>query len=135
MKNIQSELDDWGRPEYRRSDFGEVVRGKYAASQVDFVELTALLLAVMGEDDGIRFIHHSIGNSLADRHFGDWTYEIDNANQITLHYWLSEFANIEEAITNPLVVMTFKERAQLQDSLLRGVATLRTKVAARREGL
>ena len=80
MKNIKSELDDWGRPEYRRSDFGEVVRGKYAASQVDFAELTALLLAVIGEDDGIRFIHHSIGNSLAVRHFGDWTYEVDNTN-------------------------------------------------------
>ena len=29
MKNIKSELNDWGRPEYKRSDFGEIVRGKY----------------------------------------------------------------------------------------------------------
>ena len=30
MKKAKSELNDWGRPEYKRSDFGEVVRGKYA---------------------------------------------------------------------------------------------------------
>ena len=59
MKNIKSELNDWMRPEYKRSDFGELVRGKYAATQVDFAELTALLLACIGEDEGIKFIHHS----------------------------------------------------------------------------
>ncbi|HYR74706.1 MAG TPA: hypothetical protein VEM96_02585 [Pyrinomonadaceae bacterium] len=26
----QSELNDWGRPEYKRADLGEMVRGKYA---------------------------------------------------------------------------------------------------------
>jgi hypothetical protein len=26
----KSELNDWGRPEYQRSDLGELVRGKYA---------------------------------------------------------------------------------------------------------
>jgi hypothetical protein len=26
----KSELNDWLRPEYKRSDFGELVRGKYA---------------------------------------------------------------------------------------------------------
>ena len=26
----ESELNDWGRPEYKRSDFGKLVRGKYA---------------------------------------------------------------------------------------------------------
>jgi len=26
----ESELNDWGRPEYKRADLGELVRGKYA---------------------------------------------------------------------------------------------------------
>ena len=30
MKKAKSELNDWLRPEYERSDFGQVVRGKYA---------------------------------------------------------------------------------------------------------
>ena len=30
MKKAKSELDDWLRPEYKRSDFGDMVRGKYA---------------------------------------------------------------------------------------------------------
>ncbi len=30
MKKSKSELNDWGRPEYKRLDFGELVRGKYA---------------------------------------------------------------------------------------------------------
>lgn len=30
MKKAKSELDDWGRSEYKRSDLGELVRGKYA---------------------------------------------------------------------------------------------------------
>ncbi len=30
MKKTKSESDDWGRPEYKRSDLGELVRGKYA---------------------------------------------------------------------------------------------------------
>ena len=30
MKKAKSELNDWGRQEYKRSDFGEFVRGKYA---------------------------------------------------------------------------------------------------------
>ena len=29
-KAKKSELNDWGRPEYKRSDLGELVRGKYA---------------------------------------------------------------------------------------------------------
>ncbi len=31
MKKAKSELSDWSRPEYKRSDFGKLVRGKYAA--------------------------------------------------------------------------------------------------------
>ena len=30
MKKAKSEEDDWLRPEYRRSDLGEIERGKYA---------------------------------------------------------------------------------------------------------
>lgn len=30
MKKAKSELNDWLQPEYKRSDFGELVRGKYA---------------------------------------------------------------------------------------------------------
>lgn len=30
MKKVKSELNDWPRPEYKRSDLGEIVRGKYA---------------------------------------------------------------------------------------------------------
>jgi hypothetical protein len=30
MKKAKSESNDWLRPEYHRSDLGEVVRGKYA---------------------------------------------------------------------------------------------------------
>ena len=30
MKKVNSELNDWPRDDYKRSDFGEIVRGKYA---------------------------------------------------------------------------------------------------------
>jgi hypothetical protein len=30
MKKAKSELNDWSRPEYKRSHFGQLVRGKYA---------------------------------------------------------------------------------------------------------
>lgn len=133
MKNIESELNDWGRPVYKRSDFDEIVRGKYATTQVDFAELTALLLAVIAEDEGIKFINHSIGNYLADHRSGEWTYEIDNANQITLRYWLSEFGSIEEAISNPPTVTTPKERSEFQNALLKGIVSLKTKMAALKE--
>jgi hypothetical protein len=129
MKNIKPELDDSMRAEYKRSDFGEIVRGKYAATQVDFAELTALLLAVIGEDDGIKFTHHSIGNYLADHRAGEWTYEIDNANQITLRYWLDYLRNISEEISNPPCVITPKERSELQSALLEGVKKLKAKVS------
>ena len=127
MKNIKSELNDWGRPEYKRSDFGEIVRGKYATTQIDFAELTALLLAVIGEDEGIKFINHSIGNYRADHRPGEWTYEIDNANQITLRYWLDSRENVSEEISNPSCVTTPKERSELQSALLEGVKKLKAR--------
>ena len=39
MRKISEEVDDWLRPEYTRSESGELVRGKYAATQVEFAEL------------------------------------------------------------------------------------------------
>jgi len=119
MKNIKTDPEDTLRPEYKRSDFGEIIRGKYATTQVDFQQLTGALLACIGEDEGLKFIHHSIGNYLAIHTPGDWTYEIDNANQITLRYWLSEFGSIEEVISNPPTIMTAKDRTELQDTLLK----------------
>jgi hypothetical protein len=130
MKNIKADPEDSLRSEYKRSDFGELVSGKYATTQVDFHQLAEALLACIGEDEGVKFKHHSIGNYLANQKPGDWTYEIDNGNQITLRYWLSEFGSVEEAISNPPTVTTSKERTELQDALLKGVIGLKTKLAA-----
>ncbi len=55
----KTELNDWGLAEYKRSGFGELIRGKYATSQVDFHQLTGALLACIGEDEGMKFMHHS----------------------------------------------------------------------------
>ena len=133
MKNIKPELEDSLRPAYKRSDFGEIVRGKYATSQVDFQQLTGLLLTCIGEDEGVAFEHHSADNYLANHKAGDWTYEIDNANQITLRYWLSEFDSIEVTIANPTSVTTPRDRTEFQDALRKGVIALKTKVAALRD--
>jgi hypothetical protein len=133
MKNIEVDPEDTLRPEYKRSDFGEIIRGKYATTQVDFHQLTEALLACIGEDEGVKFMHHSTGNRLAHRKSGDWTYEFDNGNQITLRYWLSEFGSIEEAISNPPSVITPKDRTELQDALLKGVTSLKTKLAVLKE--
>jgi hypothetical protein len=133
MSNSQSELNDWLRPEYKRSDFGEIIQGKYATTEVDFHQLTGALLACIGEDEGVKFMHYSIVNRLANHRSGDWTYEIDNANQITLRYRLSEFGSTEEAIINPPNVTTPHGRTELQDALLKGVMSLKTKVAALKE--
>jgi hypothetical protein len=129
MKNIKSETDDSLRPEYKRSDLGDLVRGKFGVTQVGFAELTAMLLACIGEDERVKFIYRSAGNYLAERRAGEWTYEIDNANQITLRYWLGEFRNVEEATSNSPCVMTAEERSELQDSLVRAVTNLKQKVS------
>ena len=100
MKNIRQDISDSLRSEYNRSDFGDMVRGKFAESQVEFAELVRILLACIGENEGLTFTH-STGH-LTGHERGDWTYEIDNANQITLRYWASEFASLEERISNPL---------------------------------
>lgn len=129
MKNVKSELNDSLRPEYKRADFGELLRGKYAVTQVEFAELTALLLSCIGEDEGINFNHHSKGNYLANHSFGDWTYEIDNANQITLRYWLNSVRSVCEKIANPPCIMTPKDKAELQRVLLEGVRSLKPKAS------
>jgi hypothetical protein len=128
MKKIEVEPEDILRPEYKRSDFGEIIRGKYATTQVDFHQLVQALLSCIGEDEGLRFVHLSVGNYLAQHKLGDWTYEIDNRNQVTLRYWLSEFGSIEQAVSNPTCVTTAKDRTELQDALHKGVLGIRTKV-------
>lgn len=128
MKNIEADSEDTLRLEYKRSDFGEIIRGKYATTQVDFHQLTEALLACIGEDEGMKFSHYSIGNYLAKQKPGDWTYEIDNANQITLRYWLSEFGSIEEAVAASPNIMTPKERSELHDALVKSTKILKSKL-------
>lgn len=128
MKNIRHDSDDSLRAEYRRSDFGKMLRGKHAYTQLEFAELVRLLVVCIGEDTGVQIIHHSRGNLLAGHKTGDWTYEIDDANQITLRYWLTEFNNVEEPISNPPCVTTPKERIELQTLLAEHVRALRSRV-------
>lgn len=130
MKNIRREVDDSLRPEYKRTDFGEMVRGKFAVTEIEFSELVHLILACIGEDEGLDFVHYSRGNTLAGHKLGDWTYEIDGANQITLRYWLNEIRSIEEPISNPPCVTTPQERSDLQNLLLTHVRNLKLRVSA-----
>ena len=130
MKNLKADPEDTLRPEYKRSDFGEIIPGKYATTQVEFHQLIDLLLSCIGEDEGVKFIHHSVGNRFAQHKLGDWSYEIDNANQITLRYWQNEFSSIEESVTNPSVVTNAVDRTELHEAILNGFKDLKTKVAA-----
>ena len=128
MKNIEAESEvDELRPEYKRSVFKKFLHG--AVTQVEFAERVALMLACMGEDENIRFMHHSIGNYLAKYQSGDWTYEIDNGHQITLRYWLHPEGNIEVNVTNPPCVVTAEDNNNLIDALTTGVRILKKKVA------
>jgi len=131
MKNIKTDLNDSLRPEYRRSDFGELVQGRYTGTQVPFAELVRLLLVCIGEDENVTFSHYSAGNLLAGRKPGDWTYEIDSAHQITLRFWISEFENIEERITNLRCIMTSQDRIELQGLLVKHVQKLKTRTTSR----
>jgi hypothetical protein len=128
MKKIKAEAEDWMRPEYKRSDLGELVRGKYANTQVEFSDLVSLILACIGEDEKIQFTHQSQDNMLYGHRLGDWTYELDNANQITLRYWLAESRSIEELITYPPLSTKPAERAELQTLLRKHVRVLKAKV-------
>lgn len=129
MKNVRQDLEDSLRAGYRRSDFGEMVKGKYASTQVAFTELVRLLIACIGEDEGLTLTHHSIGNHRAAHKAGDWTYEMDDTNQITLRYWLNEFQSLEEPISNPACATT-EERSHLQELLSKHMRLLKTKVDA-----
>ena len=129
MKKIEPEMDDWLRPEYKRSDFGEFVRGKYASKQLEFADLVRLLLGCLGEDQNVQFERHSEGKYLAGHKLGDWTYEIDNGNRITLRYWLNEFRSLEESVANPGSVTTPQERSELENLLLDHIQSLKAKVS------
>ncbi len=126
MKNIRHDVDDSLRPEYKRSDFGEMIQGKHATAQIDFSELVRILLACIDEDEGLKFIRRSSENQRT----GDWTYEIDHANQITLRYWTTDLASIEEPVSSPCCITTPEERSELQHVLLHHVRNLRARVAA-----
>ena len=130
MKSLKPNFNDSLRPAYKRSDFGEMIRGKYASTQVEFAELISLLMGCIREDEGLTFTHHSIGNYLAGHQRGDWTYEIDNANQVTLRYWVGEFSNIEEPITNLPCISTNQEITDLKNLIHRHVRALRTRARA-----
>jgi hypothetical protein len=131
MKNIEVELEiDELLPEYRRSDFGEFVRG--AVTQVEFAERVALLMACIGEDEGITFRYRSEGNYKDQPDAGDWTYEIGHSdNQITLRYWLGGWDNISEPTSNPPCIFTAEDNNDLINALTTGVRALKAKVADR----
>jgi hypothetical protein len=127
MKNIRQDANDSLRPEYRRSDFGEMTRGKYAGAQIEFAELVYLLLTCISEDEGMRFINHASHNQI---HPGAWTYEIGEANQVTLRYMLNEGADIEERVTSFSAVITSQDRTEFQKLLQVHVSKLKAKVDA-----
>lgn len=129
MRKISEEVNDWLRPEYKRSELGKLVRGKYAATRVEFAELVKLSITCVGEDEKLHFENHSPGNRCAGHKAGDWTYEIDNGNQITLRYWLGEFRSVEEPISNPPCVMTPQDREELLSLLHKHVRLLANRVS------
>jgi hypothetical protein len=131
MKNIEVEPEiDELRPEYRRSDFGEFVRG--AVTQVEFADRVALLMACIGEDEEITFRSRSEGNYKDQPDVGDWTYEIGHSdNQVTLRHWLGGWDNISEQLSNPPCIFTAEDNNNLIDALTAGVRALKAKVADR----
>lgn len=129
MKNteVEPEIDEL-RSEYKRSDFGKFVRG--AVTQVEFAERVGLLLACIGQDEGIAFQIRSEGNYLHQPAAGDWTYEMGHSdNQITLRHWLEAWDNISEQLSNPPCIFTAEDNSNLIDALTTGVRALKDKVA------
>lgn len=129
MNNIKHDLDDSLRPEYRRADFGEMIQGKYATTEIEFAELVRVLLACIGEDEDLKFVPHSSESRLADHRTGDWTYEIDTTNQITLRYWHNELISVEGVLSSPCCVTTPEGRAELQNQLRAQVRILKAQAA------
>ena len=127
MKNIRQDVDDSLRAEYTRSDLGEMIRGKHAAAHIEFAELVHLLLACIGEDEGLKFTHHQSENQSTDQKPGEWTYEIDESNQITLRYWSGEFESIDERIPSQCCITTPQDRSEFQNLLTNHVHILRTR--------
>jgi hypothetical protein len=107
-----------------------MTQGKYATTQVQFAELVHLLLTCIGEEEGLTFKRHSSGNRLAGHDSGDWTYELDQANQITLRFWLNESESIEEQIANAACATNPQERSELQTLLVNHVRALKSRVDA-----
>ena len=57
MKKAKSELNDWSRPEYKRSDLGEMVRGKYASrirSSTNVIVLDPQVAKVFPNDKAVN---------------------------------------------------------------------------------
>ncbi len=132
MKNIKPDVDDSLRQEYSRSDFGKMVQGKFAVSEFEFAPLVELLIACVGEDEGLTIILE--GSNQTGHSSGEWSYELDNASQITLRYWVSEFKNIEEQISNPSSVNSANESANLQTLIQKHVQILKSRVRRNESG-
>ena len=57
MKKAKSELNDWLRPEYKRSDFGKIVRGKYARriqKSTNIIVLDQQIAKVFPNDEAVN---------------------------------------------------------------------------------
>jgi hypothetical protein len=57
MKKAKSEDNDWLRPEYRRPDLGEIVRGKYArrlSESTNIVVLDPQVAKAFPNDDAVN---------------------------------------------------------------------------------
>ncbi len=129
MKNIKHNIDNSLRPEYKRSDFGEMVQGKYASAEVELSELVGLFLSCIGEDEGVKITRRSAEDQIVNYKPGDWTYEIDDNSQITLRYWCDELNNIEETISSPSSTTALQDRAELQNLLIQSVRKLKKRAA------
>ena len=57
MKKRKPESDDWLRPEYKRSDFGKIVRGKYVdriRAESNVIVLDPKVAKVFPNDDAVN---------------------------------------------------------------------------------
>jgi hypothetical protein len=57
MKKKKAESADWLRPEYKRSDFGKIVRGKYAVrirSESNVVVLDPTVAKIFPNDEAVN---------------------------------------------------------------------------------
>ena len=57
MKKKKAESADWLRPEYKRSDFGKIVRGKYAdriRSESNVVVLDPTVAKIFRNDEAVN---------------------------------------------------------------------------------